>query len=135
MRAPRAPQRSTRRSGAQLEACIEKCSYGRKGFFVTCDAHKPKRHSDYGEWPPERMLGWAQSIGPSVHAVVEKIFARYPRPELGYRPFLAATGSRSRVGCPNDHRLRVDGTPVMRFALTLETPTGMSLAWPSSSRT
>ena len=73
-------------------------SYGRKGAFVTCEAHKPKQHSDYGEWPPERMLGWAASIGPSVRAVVEKIFARYPRPELGYRPFLALTRDAKTFG-------------------------------------
>ena len=55
-----------------------------------------RRHSDYGKWPPERMLSWAQSIGPSVREVVEKIFARYPRPELGYRPFLALTRDSAR---------------------------------------
>ena len=73
-------------------------SYGRKGTFVTCEAHRPKRHSDYGEWPPERMLSWAQSIGPSVREVVVKIFARYPRPELGYRPFLALTRDAKTFG-------------------------------------
>ena len=73
-------------------------TYGRKGSFVTCDAHRPKRHSDYGQWPPERMLAWALSIGPSVRAVVEKIFARYPRPELGYRPFLALTRDAKTFG-------------------------------------
>lgn len=73
-------------------------SYARKGTPVTCEAHKPKRHSDYGRWPPERMLSWAQSIGPSVRAVVEKIFARYPRPELGYRPFLALTRDAKTFG-------------------------------------
>ncbi|CAN5357270.1 IS21-like element ISPsy14 family transposase [soil metagenome] len=73
-------------------------SYGRKGAFVTCETHKPKQHADYGEWPPERMLGWAASIGPSVRAVVEKIFARYPRPELGYRPFLALTRDAKTFG-------------------------------------
>ena len=88
-------------------------SYGRKGFFVTCDAHKPKRHSDYGEWPPERMLGWAQSIGPSVHAVVEKIFARYPRPELGYRPFLALTRDAKTFG-----RERLDAACARGLALS-----------------
>ena len=73
-------------------------TYGRKGSFVTCDAHRPQRHSDYGQWPPERMLAWALSIGPSVRAVVEKIFARYPRPELGYRPFLALTRDAKTFG-------------------------------------
>ena len=73
-------------------------SYGRLGTMVTSDAHKPKCHSDYGDWPPERMLSWAASIGPSVRIVVEKIFARYPRPELGYRPFLALTRDAKTFG-------------------------------------
>lgn len=73
-------------------------SYGRKGTLVTSDEHKPKQHSDYGRWPPERMLAWAESIGPSVRIVVEKIFARYPRPELGYRPFFALTRDAKTFG-------------------------------------
>jgi len=44
------------------------------------------------------MLAWALSIGPSVRTVVEKIFARYPRPELGYRPFLALTRDAKTFG-------------------------------------
>ena len=44
------------------------------------------------------MLSWAASIGPSVRTVIEKIFARYPRPELGYRPFLALTRDAKKFG-------------------------------------
>ncbi len=73
-------------------------SYARAGTMVTSNAHKPKQHSEYGDWPPERMLSWAGSIGPSVRLVVEKIFARYPRPELGYRPFLALTRDAKTFG-------------------------------------
>ncbi|RYZ67902.1 MAG: IS21 family transposase [Proteobacteria bacterium] len=82
--------------GARVASHVR--SYGRLGTQVTSDAHRPKKHSDYGDWPPERMLAWAGSIGPSVRLVVEKIFARYPRPELGYRPFLALTRDAKTFG-------------------------------------
>lgn len=63
-------------------------NYGRKGSATTIDDHRPRSHREYGKWPPERMVAWATSFGPSVARVVEKMLARYPRPELGYRAAL-----------------------------------------------
>jgi transposase len=59
--------------------------FGRKGTCVTVEEHRPKSHRDYGAWPPERMIAWAGSFGPSVARVAEKILTRYPHPEMGYR--------------------------------------------------
>lgn len=64
-------------------------SYGPKGTAVTAPAHRPKSHRDYGSWPPSRMISWAESIGPSVGAVVAEILAGFPHPEQGYRSVLA----------------------------------------------
>lgn len=47
--------------------------------------HRPKSHQEYGDWPPERIVSWARSIGPSAAALVEAIMARQKYPELGYR--------------------------------------------------
>jgi transposase len=63
-------------------------SYARKGTAVTDPKHRPKSHEDYGEWPPERMLGWAEKFGPHVLEVVRRTLDRYPQPEMGYRPVL-----------------------------------------------
>lgn len=63
-------------------------SYARKGTAVTNPEHRPKSHEDYGDWPPERMLGWAEKFGPHVVEVVRRTLERYPRPEMGYRPVL-----------------------------------------------
>jgi transposase len=63
-------------------------SYARKGTSVTNPEHRPKSHEDYGEWPPERMLSWAQRFGPHVEEVVRRTLASYPQPEMGYRPVL-----------------------------------------------
>lgn len=63
-------------------------SYGPKGSVVTCEAHRPTAHRDYGKWPPERLVGWAAKIGPNVARVAEMTLGQYPRPELGYRAVL-----------------------------------------------
>ena len=63
-------------------------SYARKGTAVILKEHRPKSHEDYGEWPPERMLGWAAKFGPHVEEVVRRTMGRYPQPEMGYRPVL-----------------------------------------------
>jgi transposase len=75
-------------------------SYGRKGTYVTVDEHRPKSHRDYGAWPPERMIAWAGSFGPSVARVAEKILARYPRPEMGYRGVFGLVRSAEKHGGP-----------------------------------
>jgi transposase len=63
-------------------------SYARKGTAVTRPEHRPQSHQDYGDWPPERMLSWALQFGPHVEEVVRRTLARYPQPEMGYRPVL-----------------------------------------------
>jgi transposase len=68
-------------------ACHHRC-YARKGTAVTLPEHRPKSHEDYGNWPPERMLGWACQFGPHVEEVVRRTLASYPHPEMGYRPVL-----------------------------------------------
>lgn len=63
-------------------------SFARKGTPVTLREHRPREHEDYGDWPPERMLGWAAKFGSHVEEVVRRTLARYPHPEMGYRPVL-----------------------------------------------
>jgi hypothetical protein len=53
---------------------------------VTKPEHRPKEHQDYGEWTPERMADWAGRFGPHVAEVARRTMARYPQPEMGYRP-------------------------------------------------
>lgn len=70
--------------------------FGRKGSAVTCEAHRPVAHRDYGKWPPERLISWASSIGPHVARVAEMTLAQYPRPELGYRAVLGLVRAGQR---------------------------------------
>lgn len=55
---------------------------------VTKDEHRPKSHRAHLEWPPSRMIHWAQTIGPNTAQVVAQILESYPHPEMGYRSCL-----------------------------------------------
>lgn len=92
-------------------------SFARKGTAVTLREHRPKRHEDYGDWPPERMLGWAAKFGPHVEEVVRRTLARYPHPEMGYRPVLgilrcAEKHGRERMDAACHRALSVAGQSV-----------------------
>ncbi len=73
-------------------------SYGPKGTAVTCEHHRPLSHGDYGKWPPQRLIAWAGTLGPSVARVAEMTLSSYPRPEMGYRPVLGIIRSGERHG-------------------------------------
>jgi len=73
-------------------------SYGPKGTAVTCEAHRPLSHRDYGKWPPERLVGWARKLGPHVERVAAMTLAQYPRPEMGYRVVLGLIRSGEKHG-------------------------------------
>lgn len=54
--------------------------YGR-GIYVTDSAHRPAAHQRYLEWSPERLIQWAQSVGPHTATLVETILRERPHPE------------------------------------------------------
>ena len=39
--------------------------YGPKGTATILEEHRPKSHRQYGDWPPSRVIDWAQSVGPN----------------------------------------------------------------------
>jgi transposase len=63
-------------------------SYGPKGTAVTKPEHRPRAHREWGNWPPERLVGWAAQIGPKTAEVVAAILARRTHPETGRRACL-----------------------------------------------
>ncbi len=81
------------------------CSYGPKGTAVTDPSHRPKSHQAHGDWPPSRVLGWAENLGPS---------------EKGYRSCLALIADVKRYD-PG----RVDAA--CRRALEIGAPTRQSV--------
>jgi transposase len=93
---------------------VHRRSYGPKGSAVTLPAHRPAAHRDYGDWPPERMVAWGASYGRHVEEVVVRTLARYPHPEMGYRPVLgivrcAEKYGATRINAACERALRVCG--------------------------
>jgi transposase len=52
---------------------------------TTINEHRPKSHQEYGEWPPDRIIKWANKIGPGATQLVEAIMQQRALPEQGYR--------------------------------------------------
>jgi transposase len=95
-------------------------SYGPKGTATILEEHRPKSHRQYGNWPPSRVIDWAQSVGPSVGQVVERILHSRPHPEAGYRSCMALIRDAKRYG-PG----RLDDA--CRRALSIGSPTRKSV--------
>jgi hypothetical protein len=77
-------------------------SYGRKGTAVTKPEHRPQSHRAWGEWPPERIVGWAQTKGSKTGEVAAAILERGPHPESGRRACLGLMRMGEQYG---DERL------------------------------
>jgi transposase len=56
-----------------------------RGQAVTNNEHRPKSHQAHLQWPPSRMVQWAEKIGPHTAQLFERILADKPHPEMGYR--------------------------------------------------
>lgn len=72
-------------------------SLERRGSMVTAPGHRPENHR-HQVWPPERLIAWGASFGPSVARVVELTLGRYVNPEQGYRACLGLMRTAQRHG-------------------------------------
>jgi transposase len=55
---------------------------------VTENEHRPKAHQAHLQWPPSRLIDWAQKTGRFSAQLFQQILERYPHPEMGYRSCL-----------------------------------------------
>lgn len=55
-----------------------------KGRFSTITEHMPKKHREYAEWTPERLIRWASKTGEHTAALIEKILESRPHPQQGF---------------------------------------------------
>ncbi|MCG8122061.1 MAG: IS21 family transposase, partial [Candidatus Thiodiazotropha endolucinida] len=53
--------------------------------FTTLTAHMPQRHRQHQEWTPQRLLNWAEDIGPEVLCFIQHLLACRDHPEQAYR--------------------------------------------------
>ncbi len=58
------------------------------GKHTTDRAHMPESHRRHLEWPPHRLLNWAEKTGPQTAALVKGVLESRPHPEQGYRTCL-----------------------------------------------
>lgn len=56
-----------------------------RGRAVTNEEHRPQSHRAHLEWPPSRMIQWAETIGPHTARLFDRIMSDKPHPEMGYR--------------------------------------------------
>jgi transposase len=95
-------------------------SYGPRGTAVTDERHRPRSHRDYGNWPPSRLVGWAETVGPHVAEVVRQVLKSRPHPEQGYRSCMALMRDAKKHG-----PTRTDAA--CRRALAIGSPTRKSV--------
>lgn len=69
-----------------------------RGRHTTDPAHRPESHRRHLEWPPERIVRWAEQTGPETAAMVKGVMASRPHPEQGYRTCLGIIRLGKRYG-------------------------------------
>jgi transposase len=96
-------------------------SYDRRGSMTTEPIHRPANHR-HQIWPPERLIGWAASFGPSVARVVELTLGRYVNPEQAYRACLGLMrtaqhygGARMNAACERALSIGIVGGPRRKY--------------------
>jgi len=69
-----------------------------RGGFTTVAAHMPAAHRAHMEWTPQRLIHWAQDIGPATGLTVTRILEQNKHPEQGYRTCLGLLSLAKRYG-------------------------------------
>jgi len=58
------------------------------GRHTTVREHMPKSHQQYGDWPPKRLIRWAQKTGPATARIIASVLSGRRHPQQGYRSCL-----------------------------------------------
>lgn len=70
----------------------------RRGGYTTEPAHRPKSHQQHLEWPPSRIIRWAEQTGFHTAELARRILEDRPHPEQGYRACLGLLRLGNRYG-------------------------------------
>lgn len=68
------------------------------GGFTTKPEHMPKRHQKQQQWSPERLLDWAQKLGPQVYRFTQKLLDSKQHTEQAYRACLGLLNLEREYG-------------------------------------
>lgn len=60
--------------------------------------HMPESHQQYVEWNSERVVSWAEKIGPSAHALAQAMLLSRRHPQQAYRSILGITRLEKNYG-------------------------------------
>jgi len=55
-----------------------------KNGYTTVKVHMPRRHQEYADWSPERLMRWAEKSGPSTKTVISRVLDSRPYPQQSY---------------------------------------------------
>lgn len=60
--------------------------------------HMPQSHQQYVEWNSERIVAWAEKVGPSAHALAQAMLLNRRHPQQAYRSILGITRLEKNYG-------------------------------------
>ena len=69
-----------------------------RGGYTTVPEHMPASHRAHRAWTPQRLIGWAGTIGTATERVVTHILESKPHPEQGYRACLGMLALARKYG-------------------------------------
>ena len=69
-----------------------------RGQHTTLAEHMPPAHHKYLDWPPERIIGWAETIGPQTARLVQALLESRKHPQQAYRSCLGILRLAKRYG-------------------------------------
>jgi transposase len=70
------------------------------GGYTTEEKHMPAHHRFYDGWSPQRMIDWAEKIGPEVKRMIVKVLESRKHPEQAYKVCLGIINLSKKYGNP-----------------------------------
>ena len=61
------------------------CRSRRRGGHTTTRAHMPESHRQHVEWTPERIVRWAENLGPNTGRLIKAVMVAREHPQQGFR--------------------------------------------------
>ena len=66
--------------------------------YTTIREHMPPHHQFYDGWSPQKMITWAEAIGPEVKAMIEAVLESRQYPEQAYKACLGILNLTKKYG-------------------------------------
>jgi transposase len=69
-----------------------------RGSHTTVSDHMPPAHQKYADWSPERILRWAETMGPHTTQLIDALFVSRKYPQQAFRSCLGILRLGQRFG-------------------------------------